>query len=83
VTGPGPVTLQIRLKTPEAGISISLYTTAFRKVNEMVLGQLPAGTSNIPITLTDMSGKPLANGLYYVVVEINGQRSITKLLVIR
>jgi hypothetical protein len=77
------VTLQIRLLAPEDGIRISLYTTAFRKVDTIVLGQLPAGTSNIPITLTDMSGKPLANGLYYVVVEMNGQRSIYKLLVIR
>jgi hypothetical protein len=77
------VTLQISLSAPAEGVRISLYTTAFRKVNAVDWGHLPAGTFNIPLSLTDRSGHPLANGLYYVVVQLNGQRSIYKLLVIR
>jgi hypothetical protein len=83
VAGPGPVTLQISLTSPAGQIRISLYTAAFRKVNETTLGPLPAGTTKVTLNLTDRFGTPLANGLYYVVVHVNGQRFTTKLLVLR
>jgi hypothetical protein len=42
----------------------------------------PSGTA-ISLNLTGRKGNELANGVYYVVVTVNGQRSIGKLLVLR
>jgi hypothetical protein len=82
VTGPGPVTLQVSLKSP-GRVQISVYSTAFRRVNEIILPDVPAGTNDLSLPLTDRQGNPLANGLYYVVVQTPQGRSIIKLLVLR
>jgi hypothetical protein len=80
--GPGPVTLQVDLSS--AGrVQISVFTTAFRRVNEVSLPNVPAGTTDIALPLTDERGKPLANGLYYVVVQTSQGRFIVKMMVIR
>jgi arabinan endo-1,5-alpha-L-arabinosidase len=81
-TGPGPVTLQVTLSS--AGqVQISVFTTAFRKVNTMTLSNVPAGTTDVALPLTDQQGTPLANGLYYVVVRTPQGRFITKLMILR
>jgi hypothetical protein len=80
--GPGPVTLQITLST--AGkVQISVFTTAFRRVNEVTLPNVPAGTTDIALPLADQGGKPLANGLYYVVIQTPQGRFVIKLMVLR
>jgi hypothetical protein len=82
VTGPGPVTLQVTLST--AGQArIEVFTLAFRMVNEITLPNVPAGTTNVALPLTNREGMPLANGLYYVVVQTPQGRFIVKLLVTR
>jgi rhamnogalacturonan endolyase len=82
VTGPGPVTLQIHLSNP-GQVSISVFTTAFRRVNEITLSNVPAGITNEALPLTDKEGTPLANGLYYVVVNTPQGRFVVKLMVLR
>jgi hypothetical protein len=52
-------------------------------VNEITLPNVPAGTTDIALPLTDQRGKPLANGLYYVVVQTAQGRFIVKLMVVR
>jgi ribosomal protein L2 len=83
VTGPGPIEIQITLNQPENDVVLSIFTTAFRKVNVMDLGALPVGVDTIPIELKDHRGGDLANGLYYIVVQSSEGRFIGKLLISR
>ena len=69
--------------TNSASVHLKIFTTSFRKVLDQTTDVLPAGNNNLSITLVDMMGHPLANGLYYLVVEAGGQRSILKLLIER
>jgi len=83
VSGPGPVTLRLTLAAPADRIEITLYTLAFRRVNQITVGNLPAGTADIPLVLTDSKGTPLANGLYYVVVRTPQGHFTVKLMILR
>jgi hypothetical protein len=64
-----------------ADVRIEIFTLGFRKVQDHTYLNVPDGTS-VVVELKDRSGNPLANGLYYVVVTVNGQRSIAKLLIL-
>ena len=79
----GKATLQVRLVRHEISATVSVYTTAFRRVETMALGNLPAGTTGIPLPLADSGGAMLANGLYYVDVNTAEGNFLVKLLVIR
>ncbi len=81
--GPEPVTLQFALNDLVNQVSLKIFTTVFRKVNENSFSQLPPGIYQLPVELKDFWGMPLANGLYYVVVDINFERKIFKLLVLK
>jgi hypothetical protein len=83
VKDPGPVTIQISLPVRAVEIGIQIFTSAFRKVNETKLMQVPAGVTDFSLNLADRWGKPLANGLYYVVVTVDGKRMIGKLVILR
>jgi hypothetical protein len=63
-------------------VTISVFTVALRKVQERTFTQIAPGGS-ITLGLTDDHGTLLANGLYYVAIEAQGERFITKLLVLR
>jgi hypothetical protein len=82
-TGPGPVTVQFQLAAPAGDARVLIFTTAFRKINEISLGQVPAGTQKTALQLTDRWGSPLANGVYYVVIRGDKERYTVKLMVIR
>ena len=83
---PADGTEPVRLRPPAylgvSDVKVRLFTLAFRKVQENTYSQVPAGT-DVPISLTDKWGKPLASGLYYVVVNTTQGRSIAKFLIIR
>jgi hypothetical protein len=81
--GPGPVTLQLSLSGPESSLDLEVFTTAFRKVNDIHLGQVPAGVTDWPLPLKDQWGTPLADGLYYAIVRGSGRRLSARLLVLR
>jgi len=77
------VTVQVSLASSASRVTIEVFTLAFRKVNEITLFNVPAGLSDIALPLTDGEGTPLANGLYYVMVQTSQNRFIVKLLVLR
>ena len=81
VSGPGPVTIQLPNYPGTGKVTVQVFTTAFRMVNEFTVNE--AGGSKAPLPLTDRSNNPLANGLYYVAVQTPAGKSILKLLVLR
>lgn|GEM_PF-427160 len=76
----GPVNLGVPLLAP-TDVRVQIFTLAFRKVQDVTFKQVAVGAA-LQIPLMDRAGKPLSNGLYYVVVTYSGHRSILKLLVL-
>ncbi len=62
-------------------VEVEIFTSAFRRVQTETFFNVPTGTA-VTLNLRDRWGRPLANGLYYVVVIVNGHRSVAKLLVL-
>jgi hypothetical protein len=60
-----------------------VFTTAYRKILEQELGSLSAGVNTVALTLRDSKDKPLANGVYYVVVTTTNGRAIGKFIIMR
>jgi hypothetical protein len=83
VNNPGGVQIQLTLGQAAYNMNVSVFTTAFRKVNEVDYGAQPAGKLTLPMVTQDKSGAPLANGLYYLVVKTPGGRWVGKLIVLR
>ncbi len=79
--GTEPVTIRLPYYSGLSDVKIQIFTIAFRKVQEKVYPSQVWGL--IPIQLVDIWNKPLASGLYYVVVITNEGRSVAKLLIIR
>ncbi len=84
---PNPVTGPIVQVMPPAyagleNIRLEVFSLAFRKVLDHTYPNWPNGQP-IPLTLTANSGNTLANGVYYVVLTLEGKRYIGKLLVLR
>jgi hypothetical protein len=75
--------LMIRLASSASEVSIRLFTTAYRKVSETVLKDVPAGVHRVEISLRDPKGGMLANGCYHLVVVTPRGRAIGKLLILR
>jgi len=65
----------------DADVRIEIFTLSFRKVFDKTYKDVASGTA-INIPLTDSFGHPLADGLYYVVVTVNGKHSTAKLLIL-
>lgn len=65
-----------------ADVRVQVFTTSFRKVLDWTYGQVAPGQV-LTLPAKDGNGTPLANGLYYVVEEADGKRSILKLLILR
>ena len=80
--GPGPVTIYVLLSTA-GNVDVRILTTGYRVVNDIQFPQVPAGLARLAIPLQSKSGAPLANGLYYLVVQTPNQRQILKLLILR
>jgi hypothetical protein len=59
-----------------------VFTTAFRLIREDDHPQPMPGVA-VSLDLRDKTGAPLADGLYYIVCELDGRRSVTKLLILR
>ncbi len=62
-------------------VEVEIFTSAFRRIQTESFFKVPPGTG-IALDLRDRWGKPLANGFYYVVVTVDGRRSVAKLLIL-
>ncbi len=80
VTIGGTVTLHLFLAGP-SDVKVQIFTLTSRKVQEEVFPQVPVGT-DLTLSLVDKWGTPLANGLFYVVVNTNRVRWVGKLLIL-
>jgi hypothetical protein len=65
-----------------SNVEVEIFTTVFRKVLDKIFPSVPSAEA-VTLELKDKWGVPLADGLYYVVVTVDGKRSIGKLLVLR
>jgi hypothetical protein len=65
-----------------ADVRVEIFTPSFRKVQDETFPNVPAGVA-VQVELKDRWGNPLADGLYYVLVIVDGHRSIGKLLILR
>ena len=68
--------------TDSQDVRVEIFTLSFRKVLDTAIPNTPSGTA-VTVILDDRWGKPLADGLYYVVVTVNGGHSVGKLLILR
>jgi hypothetical protein len=82
-TGSSPVSVQFLMRTAAFGVDLKIFTTAFRKINQVSYPNVPAGSATLPLPLTDERGAPLANGIYYVLVTTREGHAIGKLLILR
>src|SRR5262249_55935148 len=63
-------------------MKIQVFTSAFRKVREDDHPQ-PLPGVGVTLELKDKTGTPLADGLYYILCDLDDHRSVTKLLILR
>ena len=77
-TGSGP--LLIPLQAP-AGSSVewSVFTTAFRKILD-VTQSIPGNNAVLSWDLRDSRGRTVADGLYFIRVQVTGTVKATKVL---
>lgn len=81
--GPGPATVQLSLGSAAPSVTVEVFTSSFRRVNKIILSNVPAGITGIPLPLSDGEGRALADGLYYVEVLASGGKFSLKWLVLR
>ena len=79
VSGP---TVTIYVPGVNGEVTVQVFTTAFRMV-ESEQAQVTPNSADVPLTLSDSSGVPLANGLYYVVVTTPKARTVLKMIILR
>jgi hypothetical protein len=81
VTGPGPLNILLPLATT-SDVEIGIFTTSFRKIAETRFPNVAPGQI-LGLPLLDHGGSPLANGLYYLFIRVQGHIWKVKLLVLR
>jgi hypothetical protein len=81
VTGPA-VNILPPSYAEASDVRIEIFTAAFRKVQDQTYPNVPPGVA-ITVELKDKWEAPLADGLYYVIVFVDGHRSVAKLLILR
>jgi hypothetical protein len=67
--------------TGSSDITIQVFTSAYRKVQEIKIANERYGT--VVLETKDARGMPLSNGLYYIVVTTKNGRAILKLSILR
>jgi len=83
VVGPSPVSFCVDLPQPSL-VQLGIFTTAFRKIYDRHLTLL--GQNILDWDLRDQWGAPVANGLYYLRIQVTGPQPavrVFKILVIR
>jgi hypothetical protein len=77
------VQAKFHIPTTVAKLRVCLYTVGYRKVCENSLSNVPAGWNSVSLEGKDSQGVPLANGVYYVSVEVPQGKKIGKLLILK
>lgn len=80
--GTQPVSVIVPMTMSASDVKVQVFTTAFRKVQEKTYPSLPADRK-VEVRLVDDWNKPLASGIYYVVIHTSKGRSVGKLLLLR
>jgi outer membrane protein assembly factor BamB len=80
--GQEPVYVQMPDYAGAMDVDLEVYTMAFRKIRDDHFSQVP-GSADLPLSLLDKQGIPIANGLYYVKVKTRMGHWNSKLLVLR
>jgi len=78
-----PTQIQLTLGQTAEDLTVMVFTTAFRKINEVSYGAQTSGPVTISLATRDQWDTPLANGLYYLVLKTPRGRLIGKLIVSR
>jgi hypothetical protein len=73
----------VSLSNVTDAIDIKIYSTNFRKLNEVIVIPGRTGGNLVTLDLKDKFGAPLANGIYYLVIQTSQDRLIEKLLILR
>ncbi len=85
VVYPNPVTsdtLSIQLPVSNStNVSVGVYTVAMRQVKTVSVPQVYGDT--MTVQAIDKAGIKLANGLYYFMIQANGQKWMSKVLILR
>jgi hypothetical protein len=85
VVYPNPVTsstTSIQLPVNDAtNVKVQVFTVAMRQVQTIIVPQVFGNT--LTVQLMDKSGISLADGLYYFVIQANGQKWTDKVLILR
>jgi hypothetical protein len=81
--GPGPINLQFLTSGTGGKITFKLLTVAFRKVRETSLDNVQPGLVQTQLDMVDDHGTPLANGLYYLVINAPQGRLVGKIINLR
>jgi hypothetical protein len=68
--------------TTTSNVTVKVFTAAYRKVKHFSFPNTQPGQV-LTLPLNDEWGMAFANGIYYLVVDGNGQHWILKLLVLR
>ena len=77
----GAIELNPNLTSP-SNVTVEIFSVSFKKLLDLNFKIVPPG-EDLPIPLVDNSGTPLANGLYYLVIQTKQGRSIVKLVILR
>jgi hypothetical protein len=67
--------------TNMTNVTVQMFTVSLRQVRVVHVPQVAGNT--LTVQLTDKSGVSLANGLYYFIIHANGQKWMTKLLILK
>jgi hypothetical protein len=87
IVWPNPVsggTLNVLLPAygGSADVRLRIFTASYRKVEDVTFTNVPSGRG-LQVHLADSWGRPLANGIYYVVMTTPMKTYTTKLMVLK
>jgi hypothetical protein len=82
VRGGGSMSLHLPPCDQGQEVHLKIFTLAFRKVVDRDVTQWNQGVNGV-LNLTDDWGRPLANGLYYLVIDRMEGRTIGKILILQ
>ena len=76
-----PITVLPQDFTGVSPVTVQIFSDRFVLIQTKSYGTIPLGW--VTLELTDASGQPLSNGMYYVVVTTKMGKATAKLLILR